>query len=49
LNAADLSSVIHVYPTLAQINRRVADQRRKEALTPSAKKWIMRIAGLRGA
>jgi pyruvate/2-oxoglutarate dehydrogenase complex dihydrolipoamide dehydrogenase (E3) component len=45
----DLSNTIHVYPTLAQINRRVADQRRKAALTPTAKKWIMRIAGLRGA
>ena len=45
----DLSGIIHVYPTLAQINRRVADQRRKESLTPTAKKWIMRIAGLRGA
>lgn len=44
----DLSGIIHVYPTLAQINRRVADQRRKESLTPTAKKWIMRIAGLRG-
>ncbi|MEO5861361.1 MAG: mercuric reductase [Burkholderiales bacterium] len=45
----DLSGIIHVYPTLAQINRRVADQRRKESLTPTAKKWIMRVAGLRGA
>ncbi len=45
----DLSGIIHIYPTLAQINRRVADQRRKESLTPTAKKWIMRIAGLRGA
>ena len=45
----DLSGIIHVYPTLAQINRRVADQRRKESLTPTAKKWIMRIARLRGA
>ena len=44
----DLSGIIHIYPTLAQINRRVADQRRKESLTPNAKKWIMRIAGLRG-
>lgn len=49
LKASELSSVIHIYPTLAQINRRVADQRRKESLTPLAKKWIMRIAGLRGA
>lgn len=49
MTANDLSGIIHVYPTLAQINRRVADQRRKESLTPTAKKWIMRLAGLRGA
>ncbi|MEO6024273.1 MAG: mercuric reductase [Burkholderiales bacterium] len=49
MNTNDLSGIIHVYPTLAQINRRVADQRRKESLTPSAKKWIMRLAGLRGS
>jgi pyruvate/2-oxoglutarate dehydrogenase complex dihydrolipoamide dehydrogenase (E3) component len=49
LNAKDLTGVIHAYPTLAQINRRVADQRLKEGLTPSAKQWIQRIFGLRGA
>jgi pyruvate/2-oxoglutarate dehydrogenase complex dihydrolipoamide dehydrogenase (E3) component len=49
MRAKDLSGVIHVYPTLAQINRRVADQRLKEGLTPSAKRWIQRIFGLRGA
>lgn len=48
MKAADLSKVIHVYPTLAQINRRVADQRLKEGLTPGAKKWIKRIFRLRG-
>ena len=48
MNTNDLSGIIHVYPTLAQINRRVADQRRKESLTPNAKKWIMRLNGLRG-
>ncbi len=48
MKASDLSSVIHIYPTLAQINRRVADARMKEGLTPSAKKWIKRIFGLRG-
>jgi len=49
MNAKDLTGVIHAYPTLAQINRRVADQRLKEGLTPTAKKWIQRIFGLRGA
>ena len=48
MKASDLSSVIHIYPTLAQINRRVADARMKEGLTPNAKKWIQRIFGLRG-
>lgn len=48
MSAADLSSVIHIYPTLAQINRRVADARMKEGLTPTAKKWIKRIFRLRG-
>jgi len=48
MTAADLSSVIHIYPTLAQINRRVADARMKQGLTPTAKKWIKRIFALRG-
>jgi pyruvate/2-oxoglutarate dehydrogenase complex dihydrolipoamide dehydrogenase (E3) component len=49
MNAKDLTGVIHAYPTLAQINRRVADQRLKEGLTPTAKIWIQRIFRLRGA
>ena len=48
MKAADLSRVIHIYPTLAQINRRVADQRLKAGLTPRARRWIQRIFGLRG-
>lgn len=48
MKAKDVSSVIHVYPTLAQVNRRVADQRLKARLTPSAKKWIRRLFRLRG-
>ena len=48
MKAADLSSVIHIYPSLAQINRRVADVRLKEGLTPTAKRWIRRIFRLRG-
>ncbi len=48
MKAADLSGVIHIYPSLAQINRRVADARLKEGLTPTAKKWIGRIFRLRG-
>ncbi|MBK6395193.1 MAG: hypothetical protein IPF73_11370 [Betaproteobacteria bacterium] len=49
MKAGDLSAAIHAYPTLASINRRAADQRLKEGLTPSSKAWIRRIFGLRGA
>ena len=48
MNAKELTGIIHAYPTLAQINRRVADQRLKEGLTPGAKSWIQRIFGLQG-
>ena len=43
MKAGDLSAAIHTYPTLAQINRRAADQRLKEGLTPTSKAWIKRI------
>ena len=49
MNAKDISGVIHTYPTLASISRRVADQRLKEGLTPTAKTWIKRIFRLQGA
>ena len=49
MNAKELTSVIHAYPTFAQINRRVADQRLKEGLTPASRTWIQRLFGLRGA
>jgi pyruvate/2-oxoglutarate dehydrogenase complex dihydrolipoamide dehydrogenase (E3) component len=49
LKAADLSSTIHAYPTLAMVTRRAADQRLKEGLTPSSKVWIKRLFGLQGA
>ena len=48
MKASDISGVIHVYPTFAQVNRRVADQRLKASLTPTAKRWIRRLFGLRG-
>jgi len=48
MRAKDLGGVIHAYPTLAQINRRVANQRLKEGLTPSSKRWIQRLFGLQG-
>lgn len=47
MKANDLSNTIHIYPTLAQINRRVADQRLKEMLTPGRKRWLRRIFGWR--
>jgi pyruvate/2-oxoglutarate dehydrogenase complex dihydrolipoamide dehydrogenase (E3) component len=48
LKAADIAGTIHPYPTFAMVNRRVADQRMKDGLTPSAKGWIKRIFRLRG-
>jgi pyruvate/2-oxoglutarate dehydrogenase complex dihydrolipoamide dehydrogenase (E3) component len=48
MNAKAISSTIHTYPTLASISRRVADQRMKEGLTPTAKTWIRRIFRLQG-
>jgi pyruvate/2-oxoglutarate dehydrogenase complex dihydrolipoamide dehydrogenase (E3) component len=48
LHAKDLSAAIHTYPTLAQVNRRAADQRMKEALSPTAARWIKRLFRLRG-
>ena len=47
MSAKELTGVIHAYPTLAQINRRVADQRLKEGLTPASK--TMDPAALRPA
>jgi pyruvate/2-oxoglutarate dehydrogenase complex dihydrolipoamide dehydrogenase (E3) component len=49
MNAKELTGIVHTYPTLAQINRRVADQRLKEGLTPTAKTWLRRLFRLRGA
>jgi len=49
MKAGDISASIHTYPTLASINRRVADQRLKEGLTPTSKAWIKRIFGLQGS
>ncbi|MGH8710035.1 MAG: dihydrolipoyl dehydrogenase family protein [Burkholderiales bacterium] len=49
MKLSDISSVIHIYPTLAQINRRAADARLKAKFSPGAKKWMKRIFGLRGA
>jgi pyruvate/2-oxoglutarate dehydrogenase complex dihydrolipoamide dehydrogenase (E3) component len=48
LKVSALSKTIHVYPTLSQINRRVADERMKSSLTPNRKRWIKRLFGLRG-
>jgi pyruvate/2-oxoglutarate dehydrogenase complex dihydrolipoamide dehydrogenase (E3) component len=48
LKVGDLANVIHIYPTLAQINRRVANEQLKSKLTPNAKRWMKRLFGLRG-
>ncbi len=46
--AADLAGAIHIYPTLAQINRRVAEMHLKTKLTPGLRRWMRRLFGLRG-
>jgi pyruvate/2-oxoglutarate dehydrogenase complex dihydrolipoamide dehydrogenase (E3) component len=48
LKLSALSKAIHIYPTLAQINRRVADQQLKAALRPVKKRLIKLVFGLRG-
>ncbi|MDQ2916739.1 MAG: FAD-dependent oxidoreductase [Pseudomonadota bacterium] len=48
MSVDDLSAAIHAYPTRSQVARRAADERRKEALTPSSRAWMRRIFGLRG-
>lgn len=49
LKVGDLANVIHIYPTLAQINRRVANLQLKSKLTPKAKRWMKLLFGLQGA
>lgn len=48
LSVSALSKTIHLYPSLAQINRRVADIRMKSALTPFKKRLLKKIFALRG-
>jgi len=48
LTLSAISNTIHIYPTLSQINRRVADQHLKSSLTPSTQKllkWLFRLQG----
>ena len=48
LTLSAISNTIHIYPTLSQINRRVADQHLKSSLTPSTQKllkWVFRLQG----
>ncbi|MDH7499506.1 MAG: FAD-dependent oxidoreductase [candidate division NC10 bacterium] len=49
MKLSDLYRPIHIYPTLAQISRRVAEVRLKQTLTPGLRKWIQRLLRLRGA
>lgn len=49
LKVGDLANVIHIYPTLAQINRRVANEQLKARLTPRTKRWMQRLFRLRGS
>ncbi|MEW6038650.1 MAG: FAD-dependent oxidoreductase [Pseudomonadota bacterium] len=48
MKVSDLAGVIHVYPTLAQINRRVTELHLKAKLTPERRRWIQRLFCLRG-
>ncbi|MFS8085314.1 MAG: dihydrolipoyl dehydrogenase family protein [Acidobacteriota bacterium] len=48
MNLKTLAGIIHIYPTFAEINKRVADQRLKEGLTPSSRAWIQRLFRLQG-
>jgi pyruvate/2-oxoglutarate dehydrogenase complex dihydrolipoamide dehydrogenase (E3) component len=48
MKLSDISRTIHVYPTLAQANRRAADLAFKAALTPGRKRllrWLFRLRG----
>lgn len=48
MQASDLAGAIHIYPTLAQINRRVAELHLKTQLTAGRRRWLQRLFGLRG-
>ncbi|MDO8438553.1 MAG: FAD-dependent oxidoreductase [Nitrosomonadaceae bacterium] len=48
MKVSDLANMIHIYPTLAQINRRVANQQFKSRLTPTVRRWIKFLFKLRG-
>jgi pyruvate/2-oxoglutarate dehydrogenase complex dihydrolipoamide dehydrogenase (E3) component len=48
MKVSDVADVIHIYPTLAQINRRVAELHRKNKLTPGLRRWMQLLFGLRG-
>ena len=48
MKLGQLTGLIHIYPTLAQINRRVADTYLKTKLTPATKKIMKFLFRLRG-
>lgn len=48
IRLSSLSGMLHVYPTMAQINRRVAEAYREETLTPGVRRWVKRLFFLRG-
>lgn len=47
LKVSDLAGTIHVYAPLAQINRHLAEPCPKAGLTPTAKRWLKHLFGLR--
>jgi len=40
LRLRDIASTVHIYPTLAEVFRRAADEARKESFTPRLQKWF---------
>lgn len=42
-----IASMIHVYPTFAEVSKRIADTHQRSRLTGSAKKWLKRYLGWR--
>ncbi len=48
MKLTDLDGLIHIYPTLSQIHKRLAQERLKAGMTPGIRRLLQRIFGLRG-
>ncbi len=49
MKLSDLAGVIHIYPTLSQIHKRLAQEHLKTSLTPGRLRLIKILFGLRGS